>query len=156
MPIFFWKLLGVAALAVALLSIGFSVGHNKGYKAGFAIQQVTINHLTDQINAEHTATNNKISILEQAAAAEASKVHVTQIANLQAKTSIVTKYETHYIESSNKCGLDADTVKAINAIIAVDVDVDVPENVNLENVDPPTVSSSSVKILSLLEEGAIK
>jgi hypothetical protein len=118
--ILLYKALAALALALAIAAIGYTVGHSSGYAAGQESQQATIKKLTDGINDAALAANNKISQLEQDSANSVSKVHTLELNNMQAKSSIITKYQTEYVAGVTKCALSNETIKAVNELIAVD------------------------------------
>lgn len=116
-----YKYLAIGAVLIALVGGSYAFGHSSGYDSGFNTakneQQVVINNLTSQINAEHNATNTKINELETKAATLQSKVDHFVAVQAVVVTKLVTQYKTEHVVDAASCGLSESIVPVINELI---------------------------------------
>lgn len=114
------KLLALVAILSAAYAFGHSSGYTTGYASGWDAQQKTIDKMVSDANAQRTAQNNQITTLEQQAAKDASDLFAAKAAAVVAAQTIVTQYQTKYVEIANSCGWSAPTVDTINSLLNVE------------------------------------
>lgn len=125
-------LLVVSAVILAVVATyslgsahGYSKGHGTGFNEGRQSRQLEVNHLqknvaalTKLVNDERLATSVKVQSIQESASIEALVAQTKLQANIQQRDAIIAEYTSRVPEIVQKsCGLDLETVKAINKLI---------------------------------------
>lgn len=96
---------------------GIATGDKAGYTRAWNAQQPVIDKLTKTINDNATASNTKISELEQQAADNQATINaLTKKQATQAQT-ILDQYKKANPQTALKCGMSIPTVNAIRDIL---------------------------------------
>jgi hypothetical protein len=111
--------LAIAALATALYAFGYSHGSTAGYTKGWDAQQLTINKVVSDENAQRVSQNNAISALEVKAMQAQSDIFSAKAQAAVTRNTIVTQYKTKYVKIAQSCGWSIPTVQAINQLLSV-------------------------------------
>lgn len=125
-----WFLFGALALIVGAYGLGSYRGDKSGYdratvklvaqcKIETDKKQAEINTLVEETNRKATELNARIADLEAVSAQDAITIARVTAERDKARGTIVTEYQTHYVEVAGKCGLSKPTIKAITDIMDV-------------------------------------
>lgn len=106
-------------------SQGYSSGHDEGFKAGYASRNQEVTDLkadkaalVKTINDDRKAQSTKIKDVETTAANAALKTEQQFNKKLRERDRIISDYEKSVPTAiQEKCGLDVETVRAINKLI---------------------------------------
>lgn len=96
---------------------GVTRGYHKGYQKAWDTQQLALNKLTDERNAEVKAQNDKITALEQAAADAMDKYNAAQKALSQRRDQVVVTYKKNNPKTAEATAWSPETVDAINQLL---------------------------------------
>jgi hypothetical protein len=111
------KILALVAVLVAAYAFGHSSGYTEGYKKGWDDQQVTINKMVTDANAQRTSQNTAISNLQMSAMKASADVFAAKAQAAITRSTVVTQYKTKYVALSQSCGWSTPTVLTINSLL---------------------------------------
>ena len=112
------KILALLAVLAAAYAFGHSSGYTEGYKQGWDDQQVTINKMVTDENAQRTSQNNAISAVQLQAMKASADVFTAKAQAAITRSTVVTQFKTKYVALAQSCGWSTPTVLTINSLIA--------------------------------------
>lgn len=106
---------------------GSADAYKDGYTQGQASKQPTIDSLTEQINMDAKAANQKITELEKLASDSTDLIVKLVEENKQKKEKIIYKYLQGNPEVAKRIALSLPTVEALNLLLMQDVTLELPD-----------------------------
>src|ERR1700722_2241334 len=94
------KILALVAVLAAAYAFGHASGYTEGYKKGWDDQQLTIDKMVNDENAQRKSQNTAISDLQGAAMKASGEVFAAKAQAAITRSTVVTQYKTKYVALS--------------------------------------------------------